>query len=90
MDVWLAINSVALGSLAAIVLIDFIHRAVVVRDLKKTKEQLGDSILKLQRLHNESAKEIVEMRDKVAAHDYQLTARITPQRPQAPFERKNI
>ena len=81
MEIWLAINSVTCGMIIGAVLLDWHNRARAMEQIQMVRVELSDSVGKLNTLHNEISTKIIELQEKVAAHEYQLTAKIAPKRP---------
>lgn len=81
MEIWQSINAVISGMIIGILLFDWVLRRESAFALAKAREELSESAGKLAVLHNELSQEIIELKDKVAAHEYQLTAKVPPKRP---------
>ena len=78
MDVTIAALLIATGASIAIQLYDLASRAGIRKRMAEAEHKYLETVRQLNETHNELAKKLLEMHDKVAAHDYQLTARMGP------------
>ena len=81
MEIWLAINSGMLGAIIAMVMFDWINRTRAMKEIQTARTELSSSVGSLNTLHNELSSKLIELQEKVAAHEYQLTAKVGPKRP---------
>ena len=75
MEVMITVLSCLVGVCIAIISGDFLTRRSAIKELRDTKRQFDDTMAKINTVHNELAEKVLDMRDKVAAHEFQLTAR---------------
>ncbi len=75
MEVWLMVLASLVGACIAVIAMDFMTRNKLIKELDKTKREFSDSIVKINQVHNDLAQKVLEMHDKVNAHDFQLNAR---------------
>lgn len=85
-DLWFPVVTVALGFVVGLLSFDLVNRKYAMHQLKEAKKELTDSASKLRGLHNDLSGKIMELEEKVAAHEYQLTARVKPKAPN-PWEK---
>ena len=76
MEIWFSMLSILIGILSTLVTIDFLSRRAAIKEMTSTKEKLDDIIVNMQSVHNDLAKKVIEIEDRVAQHDFQLNTRI--------------
>ena len=69
------------GFLAAWVIFDWNMRRKLSQAYEKANAEIKGNIEKLSGLHNEHSQKMIELDEKVSAHDYQLTQRVRPTKP---------
>lgn len=77
-EIFISITYVSMGIVIGALALDWAHRRAAIGEMKQAKQSLQDSAGKLSGLHNELTQKIIELEERVAAHDYQLTARVKP------------
>lgn len=87
MEIWQAINSAIMGMVLGAIWCELWNRGKVMKEVMAARSELSDSVGSLNTLHNELSQKLIELQEKVAAHEYQLTAKVAPKRPPNPFER---
>ena len=81
-DPWLwLINGVVMGFMIGVVTLEWLERRAAVKRVESAEQDLKTAATKLQLLHNDVTTKIMEIEEKVSAHDYQLTARVKPHVP---------
>lgn len=81
MDILLSALLFVNGAMLAWITIDFATRKSLSNSLENKTQEYQDTMRKLSESHNEMANKMIDLGDKVSAHQYQLTAKVTPKSP---------
>lgn len=86
MEVWQTINAIVNGAIIGVLVYDWSIRRRLDVGLRDAREELSSAVSKLHTLHEGVSKKLLEIEERVASHDYQLTAKVAPKRQSNPFD----